>query len=145
MLEIRPFLPKDLAPVRALVRSAFGREYPHDFYLRISAAWPDGALVAKKGNRIVGTLLAVREKGETGRILIMAVETSHRGKHVGKGLLNSFISICQAAAIPSISLEVRSTNQRAIGFYLGFDFIYVATIDGYYEDGTSAYVLFRKL
>ncbi len=96
--------------------------------LRASYEIPsDGFIVAEVDGRVVGFLVAderrVSRGGSEGHILSIAVDRQCRRKGIGAALVASIIDILRTKSIGKVTLEVKTSNQRAIGFYkhLGFE------------------------
>ena len=144
MADIRQFNTKDISRVSRLVKSAFKRKYSKQFYLDWYTAWPEGQLVAEKEGKVCGFLMSTRED-DSGRVLIMVVEDDLRGRGIGSAMLTRFMDICKCLGHKTVTLEVRTSSSDAIKFYQGFDFKIISTLEKYYEDGISGYVMIRSL
>lgn len=80
------------------------------------------------------------------QILELAVHPDYRGKGVGKALLTQLMTKCshddKAAAA---TLDVRSDNTRAVGFYSKLGFNEVGRRRRYYPGGADAVLMSRDL
>ncbi len=47
--------------------------------------------------------------------------------------------------VPSVRLEVRMSNSRAISFYKRLGFIRLEFVPEYYEDGEGAYIMTKRI
>lgn len=108
-----------------------------DFFLM---QWPNGQFVASDymGNPI-GVLLSTRILDNCVSITLLAVNADARSKGIGTALMNRFRQECLMNGIKVISLEVRTTNVKAIKFYQKHNFLICETMENYYNDGGSAY------
>lgn len=108
-----------------------------DFFLM---QWPDGQFLATDycGNPI-GVLMSAKLSGGRATISLLAVEADVRSRGIGSTLINRFRQECLMNGISMIQLEVRTTNKNAISFYQGHGFSVTETLDGYYNNGGSAY------
>lgn len=78
-------------------------------------------------------------------ILNMFVIDEFRGFGVGSELLDQVISLCNDSEIENITLEVRKSNQNALGLYKKFGFKSVAVRKSYYSDGEDALLMIKEL
>ena len=135
LLSIRLLQPSDVNTISELTRGSLGEVYPTSFYLTITEHWPEGALVATEGDRIVGFIIGIISGVRQARILMLAVDEVHRRGGIAKMLLRAFVSSCLLGRIYSIILEVRMSNTPAINLYIVFGFSIVDNLRSYYRDG----------
>jgi ribosomal protein S18 acetylase RimI-like enzyme len=118
-IVIRTFVRGDEEAVVALWEAAgLTRPWndPHKDIARKLRVQPEGLLVAVAGTEIVGTVMAGYE-GHRGWINYLAVLPTHRRAGVGRALMAEAERMLAAAGCPKVSLQLRSTNRGAIGFY----------------------------
>ena len=89
-------------------------------------------LACKEGNEILGFLIFSPIKPEA-HLLNIAVILSEQSKGIGSLLIKSMISQCMVMGIDNIFLEVRVSNEKAIGFYQKHGFVKDAIRDKYYS------------
>jgi ribosomal-protein-alanine acetyltransferase len=89
-------------------------------------------LACKEGNEILGFLIFSPIKPEA-HLLNIAVILSKQSKGIGSLLIKSMISQCMVMGIDHIFLEVRVSNEKAIGFYQKHGFVKDAIRDKYYS------------
>lgn len=145
MIYLRRFKPKDLMSIMQLVGVTFGENYHPSFYINLHNFWPEGFIVAKIKDQIVGFILATISEAQTGRILMLAVYPYYERKGIGSSLIETVIKQCIHRNIKSIKLEVRTHNQKAMGFYLKRGFVINQTLLNYYKNGDNAYLMYRYL
>lgn len=99
-----------------------------------AARWVDGypALVAELDGAVVGFALYRVVAGE-GELLNLAVEPMSRRGGVGRRLMERLLDLAEVW-----HLEVRESNQAAIGLYESVGFEQVGRRAGYYGDGEAA-------
>jgi ribosomal-protein-alanine N-acetyltransferase len=100
-------------------------------------------LVAVLAGEIIGYagLWAILDEGH---ITNVAVHPAHRRKGLGKILLAELIRISESHGIHSHTLEVRVSNEAAIGLYKKFGFKVVGRRKEYYPDNLEdALILWR--
>jgi ribosomal protein S18 acetylase RimI-like enzyme len=116
---VRPFDDGDEEAVLALWESA-GLTRPWNDprkdiarKLKVQREW---FLVAVRGNEVIGSVMAGYD-GHRGWVNYLAVLPSLRREGVGRALMHAVEAQLSAAGCPKINLQVRATNQEAIGFY----------------------------
>lgn len=144
-LTIRPFGERDLSGVMHLIQSQFGELFRPDLYTSIAEAWPDAFLVVDTGQGIGGALVAIHDAPLSGRVLMMVVDPTLRGRGVGTRLMEVFTQRCLERGFRSISLEVRESNAEAQRFYRRLRFLPVAVLPRYYNDGEDGIRMERTL
>ena len=71
----------------------------------------------------------------------IAVKSSERGRGIGSFLLSALIAKAKDMGVNEITLEVKTTNVRAIGMYIKFGFEIVGVRKKYYNNLYDAYVM----
>ena len=89
-------------------------------------------LVCKEDNKMLGFLIFSPIKPEAHLLSIAVIETQQY-KGIGSLLLKSMISQCNAMGINQVFLEVRASNEKAIGFYQKYGFKKDAIRENYYS------------
>jgi ribosomal-protein-alanine acetyltransferase len=89
-------------------------------------------LVCKEDNKMLGFLIFSPIKPEAHLLSIAVIETQQY-KGIGSLLLKSMISQCKAMGINQVFLEVRASNEKAIGFYQKHGFKNDAIRENYYS------------
>lgn len=138
---------EDLPAVLAIERATF----PHD-------AWSEGMfreeladqprtrhyVVAVREGKIVGYAgLAVA--GDQADVQTIAVLEEHQGTGIGGRMLSELLTEARHRGAEKIFLEVRADNPRARGVYTHFGFEEIGVRRRYYDDGTDAIMMMRKL
>lgn len=147
MYQVLPLSPEDLDEVAALEALCFSDPWPRELFLREAEGHPENhCRVLRDG---VGKLLAysiawiVADEAHLGDI---AVAPEARGKGLAKILLRELISEARRRGAVHIVLEVRASNDGAIGLYEAHGFQKVAIRRGYYQDDQEdAYVMMLRL
>ncbi len=151
-VEIRPpvtlrgFRPADVPFVATIVADALREHYDPSLYASLSAEWPNGFLIAADpSDAPIGFLLGVSQVEREARILMFAVDRSHRTIGVGAQLMSTFLDRCRARAFRRVTLEVRVSNATAIRFYTRYQFSVIDLLRAYYSDGENGYQMAREL
>jgi ribosomal protein S18 acetylase RimI-like enzyme len=145
MITLHWFDPKDLIETLKLVNTTLGENYDPNFFLNIRSIWPEGCILAKSGDIIVGAILATINAKTNARILILSVEEKYRNQGIGDRLLRALIYQCYQKNLNIIQLEVRVNNNNAIKFYTRKKFIIERVLPGYYKNGDNGYLMYKIL
>ncbi|MDF2612962.1 MAG: ribosomal-protein-alanine acetyltransferase [Clostridia bacterium] len=94
----------------------------------------DERIVAYGGMRIIL---------DEGEITNIAVDSSYRGRGIGRKLFESLLVQAKQKDVRRITLEVRSSNEAAKRLYLVFGFRPVAIRKGYYQKPTEDAVIMQ--
>ncbi|MER7364252.1 ribosomal protein S18-alanine N-acetyltransferase [Nonomuraea wenchangensis] len=147
MVTLRPMTIADLPAVMAIERATF----PLD-------AWSEGMMrgelddmprtrhyvVALDEDEIVAYagLAAAVDQAD---VQTIAVLDKHQGRGIGSALLTELLAEARRRGAREIFLEVRADNPRAQAVYRRFEFEEIGTRRRYYDDGTDAIMMRRKL
>jgi ribosomal protein S18 acetylase RimI-like enzyme len=118
-LVIRPFDHDDEEAVISLWESAgLTRPWndPRKDIARKMRIQPEWFLVALLDGEVIGSVMAGYD-GHRGWINYLAVTPSSRRAGVGRALMREAEQILGEAGCPKINLQVRDTNDSAVGFY----------------------------
>jgi ribosomal-protein-alanine N-acetyltransferase len=156
--SLRRFEPKDLAQVVNINRVCLPENYSTSFYIDLYERYPESFLVAEKDRAIVGYIMCRIESGfsgmslrslslaKRGHIISIAVLPEYRNKGVGQALIRQALQAMYVHyEARSCFLEVRVSNDGAIGLYKKAGFEVERTLRGYYSDGEGAYIMSLKL
>lgn len=129
-----------------IVGEALHEHYESSLYGSLSAAWPEGFLVAADpSDRPVGFLLGVQQVPQEGRVLMFAIDRAWRRRGIGHQLMTAFLERCRHRGLRRVTLEVRVSNATAIRLYARFRFSVVDLLRAYYSDGENGYQMARGL
>jgi ribosomal protein S18 acetylase RimI-like enzyme len=141
-VSIRPFTSADQAAVRALVLAGlqdhWGTLDPTlNPDLNDIAGWYaslDGyTVVAEIDGQIAGTGTMHRADDRTGVLVRMSVSRDHRGKGIGKALVNALAEAARARGYTRLICETTDTWQDAIALYRATGFTIIDQRDGDYH------------
>ncbi len=129
---IRPFSFSDLDSILQIERQSFPKS-PYDWATFINLHWlyPEtfwvyiGAEGDREGNQILGYIIFSRD----GHIISIAVRAQHRGRGIGKELLEEAMKTLHSKKLWA---EVRKSNQGAQTFYLKMRFQIIGEVPNYY-------------
>ena len=100
--------------------------------------------LAEEGGQVCGygCLIVLFEDAELANI---AVAPTHRGRGVGKLLLEKMHEHAKSLGAERMLLEVRVSNQNAIGLYEKYGYERYGLRENYYADGEDAYLMQKSL
>ena len=143
-LEIRPARPADLDAIHRLETVAFPAPWRREFFESELRASGRVALVAVRGRHVIGYVFAMWIFDEM-HINKIAVLPEERRKRIADALMDRCVDFAREHGVTTMSLEVRQSNQGAIGFYRHLDFEASYVRPRYYPDGEAAVVMTREL
>ena len=141
---IDKFSELDLDGLMLFLDDNITENYEKGVFLTIMKRWPEGFLVERNDNRIVGVACGAIQPNSKLRILIIALEKYLRGKGLGKKLLNMMIEKSLMHGVKKVTLEVRK-DSKAILFYRKLNFSSVDVLPCYYQDGCDGIVMEKQI
>ncbi|MGI6689510.1 MAG: ribosomal protein S18-alanine N-acetyltransferase [Christensenellales bacterium] len=118
-----------------------------------SSPWPRSSFMYEVTENPVARYLVAEEEGQVigfagvhlvldeGQITNIAVRAPHRGRGIGRRLVSALMQYAANLGARYLTLEVRQSNQTAIGLYESLGFICVFTRQRYYENGEDALLM----
>ena len=82
---------------------------------------------------------------DSATICQIAVHPYLQRRQLGSAMMDEIINDCYAKRVRTLTLEVRKSNVKAIGFYKKHGFEEVVVKPHYYEDGEDAIYMMRKV
>jgi ribosomal-protein-alanine N-acetyltransferase len=100
--------------------------------------------LAEEGGQVCGygCLILLFEDAELANI---AVSPTHRGQGIGKLLMEKMHDYAKTFGAERMLLEVRVSNQNAIGLYEKYGYEKYGLRENYYADGEDAYLMPKSL
>ena len=149
---VRVFNTKDLERVMHINARCLPENYSSYFYRDLYTKYPETFLVAEMDGQVQGYIMCRIERGWSKKgklsaarlchIVSIAVMEDHRRKGMGKELIVQ--AMARGRRIYDCNegyLEVRVSNEAAIGLYDKLGFSKVKRNYGYYLDGEDAWVM----
>ena len=146
---IRPLSAQDLPAVLRIQAEAFhGAGWTAGDYARLIQE-PGGFVLAAEevtdSRRLAGFLVA-RQVLDEAELLSLAVDPAHQHRGIGRALLRELLRRLANSAVEKVYLEVRPSNQAALGLYYSEGFTLKSIRRGYYSDPSEdACVLSRVI
>jgi ribosomal-protein-alanine N-acetyltransferase len=137
--------PNDIFPVITLAFETLPERYNPSIFTQFYESCPEGFLVALNNEMIIGFLIGIRTTPNTARILMLAIEDSHRKQGIGSALLEQFIREMKQQNVTRVELEVRTSNKSALRFYQSRGFLLQDTLQQFYQNGENAYSMRKEL
>jgi len=151
--NIRQFHPDDIKDVVSINKRCLPENYPDQFFLGLYYHAPKAFFVAEYEGEIVGYIMCRIERGisgfgrmpvKKGHIVSVAVLKTLRNKGIGTALISAGMEGMGEYGASEFFLEVRKTNEEAIGVYEKLGYSVRRILRGYYRDGEDAYLMVRK-
>ena len=146
---------EDLPSVIEINMSTLPEHYSDYFFESILKELPEAFIVAELDHKVVGYIMCKIEFGfsnfrklgfvKKGHVVSVAVLEEHRGKGVGKALMQEGMVGMTSRKVDEIYLEVRVSNEQAIKLYENLGLQIKTKIRGYYRDGEDAYLMAFEL
>jgi len=148
----------DASDVPAVIKvnaATLPEHYSDYFYYEILNEFPNTFIVAEIGGEVVSYIMCRIEYGlsvirrfglaRKGHIISIATLEQHRGKGIGTNLVQRVMEEMRKGGCKEVFLEVRVTNEEAVSLYKKLSFLVNGTMQGYYKDGESAYLMAQTL
>ena len=153
--RLRKFREADLRSVAHMNRVCLPENYTDIFFADLHRRFPETFIVAEKDGEDIGYIMCRVELGlsnyglggliKKGHIVSVAVMPDFRCQGVGSALVIRALEGMKFYGAKQSYLEVRVTNDDAVRLYEKLGFKITRTIQRYYADGESAYVMSRKV
>ncbi len=141
VITICPMNENDLDQVLAIENASFPSPWSKALFLselNSPNSFPFVAVDSIAG--VVGFICPMQVIDE-GHILDVAVDPSFRGKGIGRLLVEKVLDECRIRGAEYVSLEVRTSNSKALSLYRQLGFIVTGRRKGYYENGEDALMM----
>lgn len=146
---------EDLHSVIEINMATLPEHYSDYFFESILKELPESFIVAELDGKVVGYIMCKLEFGfsnfrklgfvKKGHVVSVAVLPEHRGKGLGKALMQEGISGMISKRCDEVYLEVRVSNESAVKLYEQLGFVIKTRIRGYYRDGEDAFLMALEL
>ncbi|MCS5648210.1 MAG: GNAT family N-acetyltransferase [Dehalococcoidia bacterium] len=143
-MNIEIFKVSDLEQMMIFLDNNITENYEERVFLTIHQRWPEGFLLVKDQEDIIGIGCGTIMPNEKLRILILALDQKFQGRGLGKKLMNQMIEASRIYGVQKVTLEVRKDSD-AINFYRKLRFSSVDVLPCYYQDGCDGIVMERQL
>ncbi|MHA1940343.1 MAG: ribosomal protein S18-alanine N-acetyltransferase [Candidatus Hodarchaeales archaeon] len=151
---IRGFELKDLDLVVNINRRCLPENYPEGFFRTVFSECPSAFLVAEIDGMIVGytmgriesglSLFSIFHRAKKGHTVSIAVLPEWRRKGIATRLIKESTIAMKNNGANEFFLEVRMSNEAAVGLYESLGFKIVKELRNYYRDMEGAYLMAQK-
>ena len=139
-MRFEPLRFEHLRQMAEIEKEAFDMPWTENMFIP-ELSCPDATyIVGVRGEEVVcyGGFHKVLDEAH---ITNIAAKSSERGRGIGSFLLSALIAKAKNMGVNEITLEVKTTNVRAIGMYIKFGFEIVGVRKKYYNNLYDAYVM----
>jgi len=143
-MNITKFKTNDLDELMIFLDSNLEENYEKKVFLNIRQRWPEGFLIIKNMEKIVGVCCGAILPNDKLRILILVLHEDYQGKGLGKQLMKLMVKESSIFGVKKVTLEVRKDSD-AIAFYRKLGFSSVDVLPCYYQDGCDGIVMEKQL
>lgn len=144
-LILRKGVPGDVDQMEMLEQQCFAAPWSRESLLHELAENPLALYVVAEVEGCVAGYVGVWTIVDEGHITNVAVSPDFRRRHIGMALIDTMIDVTEKQGVKSYTLEVRASNEPAIGLYKKFGFVSEGLRKGYYEDnGEDAIIMWRR-
>lgn len=130
-VDVRPMAHDDLSQVSDIERRSYEFPWSHGVFRDCLLAGYH-CLVIQREERVVGYSILSVAAGEA-HILNLCVDPSYRNLGYGEQLLDEILDVAANTEVRQIFLEVRPSNDSAIGLYRKKGFRQIAARPAYYQ------------
>lgn len=165
IVRVSPLRPRDLPAAIIIIRQAIAelstltgtsarrrdlwkanlRFWGRVLILRSMWPWRRGILVAARGRRLVGLLVAAAQGAERRTVLLISVASKERSKGIGGRLVDSLSDEAARRRLKTIELKVRAFDERVIAFYERHGFTVFERVKSYYRSGEDALSMVKHI
>ena len=143
-MEIRPATNKDLPSLIEIQNECF------------ILPWKEKDILYELNENPVNVMYVLEDKGEiigfidfwitfdSATIAQIGIKKKYQGQHLANLLMEEMINDCYAKKVMNITLEVRTSNLKAINLYKKYGFKGIVIKPHYYDNGEDALYMVRK-
>ena len=143
-MNISKFEVKYLKELMLFLDENLNENYEETVFLNIRQRWPEGFLLVKDKNKIVGACCGAILPNDKLRILILVLQNDFQKKGIGRQLMKRMTEAAKVFGIRKVTLEARKESD-AILFYRKLGFSSVDVLPCYYQDGCDGIVMEKQL
>lgn len=143
-METRPATIKDLPQLLEIQNECFLHPWKEkDILYELNENPVNFMYVLEEGNTLLG-FIDFWITFDSATIAQIAIRKQYQGRHLANILMQEMIDDCYAKKVLNITLEVRTSNVKAISLYKKFDFKEIVIKPHYYDNGEDALYMVRK-
>ncbi len=131
-VTIRAMWPADIPDVMRIERQSFGMPWQESTFHALMRR-PSASLLTAEADRAVVGFAVLWFSADEGELGDLAVDPEHRGRGIGRTLLDRSIEEARLRGARTLYLEVRESNEAARALYETAGFDPVGRRTGYYS------------
>ena len=141
---VRAWEEKDISAICKIERESFSDPWSEGMFLDTLRFPVYHTFLVEDGGQVCGygCLIILFEDAELANI---AVAPTYRGRGVGKLLMEKMHAYAKSLGAERMLLEVRVSNQSAIGLYEKYGYEKYGLREHYYADGEDAHLMQKSL
>ncbi len=143
-MQIKHMEKSETAAVAALQRDNFAHPWSEQDYTEHLQDEDKIYLIALQDDAVVGSCV-LWCSFETADLCNIVVDPSHRREGIAEALLERAFKECTGKGAEQILLEVRESNEAAIGLYIKIGFNKISLRKNYYRDPQEHAVIMQKI
>lgn len=144
-VDIRPMTQNDIRIVSIMEMEIFTDPWPENIFQELIDDPEVFPLIAAWRREVIGYAVYAIAYGEA-QLANIAVAPKYRGKSIAKKLLKCILEFAARAGCENIFLDVRPSNDAAIGLYKAFGFMELYIRQDYYTSpAENALVMVKNL
>lgn len=143
-LTFAPMLIKDLHEVYYVEQDVFSNHWNYRNFLSSVAQQDNGWVLRNQEEKLIGYFILMEIVDEM-HLLKIAVDRNFHGQGYGRLLMDKAIEVAREAEMESVLLEVRPTNEPAVGLYKKTGFKAIGVRKGYYVDTKEDALVMRLM
>jgi ribosomal-protein-alanine N-acetyltransferase len=140
-IVICPMTESDLEQILFIEAVSYPRPWNKSHFLDELASPHSFPLVALDAEGMLTGYICPMILLDEGHIMNVAVRKEHRGRGLGKLLVEGVLRECRKRGAEYVSLEVRPSNTAAISLYRKLGFVETGLRKRYYENGEDAILM----
>jgi len=146
-MHLRDYRTEDLETLVKIDQACFaaGISYPREELSRFISQRGSRTWVAEESGEIAGFLIAERQAQKMAHIVTVDVVDGWRRRRVGSSLMDAAELWAREQELLLVYLETAENNTAAQAFYAARGYRKVDRVAHYYSDGTSAWVMLKRL
>jgi ribosomal-protein-alanine N-acetyltransferase len=134
----------DLNGISLVEDNSFSEPYPPHLIAKLLRDYPGSFFVAEHPpGTIVGYCVAA-ERGKSAHLISIGVLREYRRRGVATALIQRLLTTLNSQ-VKELRLEVKQGNREAITLYEALGFKQVESVENYYEDGSTAVKMLRRI
>jgi [ribosomal protein S18]-alanine N-acetyltransferase len=143
---LRPAIEGDLTEIARIERTSFADPWTEESFRRLLDTEPAIFLVAKNDpDAAVAGYVVAFSVGQDGEILNVAVATGFRGRGLAGQMLDAALIELAARGVRTAFLEVRESNEAALGLYRSRNFSEIGRRREYYRRPVEDALVMRRV